>query len=205
MRTKYLSGLVFAAIILAVPAFGDQQRGGERGGGQARAPQAPRGGAEHGVGGGHIPAHGPTAAPRAPQASARSAPAAGVVGTARPTLRDEPSHPEAPHVHAENDRWVGHNSGRGDANFHLDHPWAHGHFGGPIGASHIFRIHGGTRERFSIDGGFFDVAPYDYGYVDGWLWDSDDIVIYPDPDHDGWYLAYNTRLGTYVHVEYLGT
>ena len=140
-----------------------------------------------------MPPHGPAAMPRGlpAQEAPRSA----------PEFRDQPGHPNAPHVHSDA-RWIGHAWGPGDPRFHLDHPWEHGRFPGGFGQP--FRMHG-RREHFGFGGFFFFVAPFDYPFCDDWLWDSDDVAIYEDPDHDGWYLAYNPRLGTYVHVQYDGT
>jgi hypothetical protein len=177
---------LFAVLILLVPAFA-QERG--RGGAQQQ-----RGG-NRDVGGGHIPQQGPppmrTESRPQQQAPARN-------------FNDRAGHPDAPHVHANDDRWIGHDMGRDDRRYRQERPFEHGRFEGGFGRDHVFRLGGGNRERFYFNNSYFGVAPYDYGYVNDWLWDSDNVVIYEDPDHPGWYLAYNPRLGTYVHVNYLG-
>jgi hypothetical protein len=182
MRSAHIA--LSALLVFCVPAFA--QHGDEHGhGGQAQHPP---------------PARGPAPVRNSHQA----APPAHTdnQGDQRRNFSDQPGHPNAPHVDGKT--WVGHDTGRDDPHYHIDQPWAHGHWSGGFGPHHIWRLGGGGPGRFWFNNWYWSVAPYDLAYVDGWLWDSDNIVIYDDPDHPGYYLAYNTRLGTYVHVEYLG-
>ena len=168
--------ITFAALLLlAVPAFAQQR-------GQHQA----------------IPSRGPAPIRTAPvqHMSEPSAP------QQQRNFSDRPGHPNVPHVDGK--VWVGHDTGRADPAYHVDQPFAHGRFSGGFGRSHVWRLAGGGPSRFWFNGWYWDVAAADLAFCEGWLWDSDDIVIYEDPDHDGWYLAYNVRLGTYVHVQYLG-
>ncbi len=115
---------------------------------------------------------------------------------------DQPGHPNVPHVDGKSGSVM--TPAATIRNYHVDHPFAHGHFTGGFGRAHVWRLAGGGPSRFWFNGWYWDVAAADLAFCDGWLWDTDQIVIYEDPDHPGWYLAYNVRLGTYVHVEYLG-
>ena len=178
---KKYAGLLVMLFVHAGPAFAQRGGGGVHGGG------------DHMGGGGFVPSHGPAAFHGRPERSGD-----------HPSFRDGEGHPNAPHVHSDG-RWIGHHTGRNDVHYHLDHPWAHGRFTGGLGRDHVYRLAGGGPGRFWFGGFFFGVAAYDLAFCNDWLWDSDQITIYPDPDHVGWYLAYNVRLGTYAHVQYLGT
>jgi hypothetical protein len=190
-----LKKIIGLSVLICVAAFaqGDKGRGGESRGGHPAA-----------VGGGHIPARGPAPAKASKPAKASARGQQPTAAAENHIAVDKKGHPDVPHVHAKNDQWVGHNSGPSDPHYHIDQPWAHGHFGGGFGPQHVFVLAGGNRERFWFGNFYWDVAPYDYNIVASWNWAGDQIVIYEDPDHIGWYLAYNPRLGTYAHVEYLG-
>jgi hypothetical protein len=93
---------------------------------------------------------------------------------------------------------------RGSPSYRVGYGWHGGFSHDYIGPRHVWRLEGGNRDRFYFRGFYFSVAAYDYPAADGWYWDRDNVIIYDDPDNSGCYLAFNTRLGTYVHVVFEG-
>jgi hypothetical protein len=199
MTKSFLSLIGCIAIVSAALAAQERGRGDRGRGGTQAQPRTPQG-----VGRGYIPPRGPAPVRTPPPARTPPPTRTPPPQSAVPRTRDLPGHPDAPHVHPNNGAWIGHESGRNDSRFRVERPWEHGRFTLGFGPSFVFRLEGGNRERFWFQGSYFQVIPADYADCADWNWTSDDVVIYADPDHDGLYLAYNPRLGTYVHVIYLG-
>ena len=61
-----------------------------------------------------------------------------------------------------------------------------------------------TRHIELYDHSTWVVASYDAPHCRDWAWDRDQVYVYDDDHHPGWYLLFNARLGRYVHVEYFG-
>lgn len=151
---------------------------------------AQQGRSTHRANGGHIPPP-PPARPRG----------------AKPEVQTFPGGQVDARPHVDGNRWYGHNDAD-DRRFTLQHPYANGRFAkiGPTFQYSVARFDGASH-RFWLNGGFgFEIAAWDWPFAAGWCWTCpDDIVVYDDPDHPGWYLIYNTETGVYVHAQYVGS
>ena len=198
MRTHHLSrwlagGVLSLTVLAAVPASAQGNSDHNR---PSRQPAA------RATGNWHIPAYGPSRSPWTGNGrNFRRGP-----GRQQPMERpaDRDGNRVVPHVNPDNDHWVGRDEGRYDRRFRLQRRWEHGRFPGGIGSRNIWHLQGGDRNRFVLGGRHFRMADFDYEYTNDWRFDNDQIVIFLDPDHDGWYFLYNVRLGTYVHGLYDG-
>jgi hypothetical protein len=103
-----------------------------------------------------------------------------------------------------NDRVYNDRVYRGSPTYRVGGGWGRGFSHDYIGPRHVWRLEGGNRDRFYFRGFYFRVVASDYRYADDWYFDRDNVIIYDDPDNVGCYLAFNTRLGTYIHVVFEG-
>jgi hypothetical protein len=139
-------------------------------------------------------------------------------GAFRPTIPHEPMRSDGAHAgplsepgrppssvpYVRDNHWYGH-AAPNDARFHLARPFPFGRFAlaGPSHTYRITRVDLGAR-RFWLPGGYFEIADWEWGVTAPWCWTCDDFTVYLDPDHDGWYLVYDVRMGEYAHAQVLG-
>ena len=183
MRAYVAMTLPLALLAMSVPA----QLSAQRGFGGDRAPVFHGAPAGRGF-------SAPPAIPRAPEPRTD--------GHDGPMFEPGRPHGEVPYV--RDGHWYGH-AAPGDARFHLDRPFQFGRFG-LVGPGHVFRtvrVDLGAR-RLWLPGGRFEIADWDWALTSPWCWTCDDFVVYLDPDHVGWYLLYDVRMGEYVHAQFLG-
>ncbi len=93
----------------------------------------------------------------------------------------------------------------GDRRFQLDRPFARGRFVRDAGRRYaVARVDFGAGRVWLADGFGFEIAGWDRSLTSLWNWRADRFAIEADPDHLGWYLLTDLRLGHSVHVLFLG-
>lgn len=120
------------------------------------------------------------------------------------------------HGHHDNGRHVGwykhHDKDRDehrgwdydDDHIERGHFYPHGRFVSSRQKFVFVSVNYGTRRVILDDHSTWVVAPYDIDRCRDWRWDRDDVRVYDDDIHPGWYVLFNARLGQHIHVEYFG-
>jgi Ni/Co efflux regulator RcnB len=115
--------------------------------------------------------------------------------------RDDDRHDNGKHKGWDNP----HNPHYGDSErFRPGHPYPYGRYGH---VKHVYvarRFDVRTRRIVLFDQSNWVVAAYDVPQCRDWEWDRDQVYVYDDDHHAGWYVLFNARLGRTVHVEFAG-
>jgi hypothetical protein len=93
--------------------------------------------------------------------------------------------------------------GRGDRGLHKGW-YKHGRY---KDVRHVWKIRTfevRSRRVILVDRSTWVIASYDIPHCRDWAWDRDEVYVYDDDRHPGWYLLFNARLGRSVHVEFFG-
>ncbi len=127
--------------------------------------------------------------------------------------RDEHHDRDDRHDNGKHKGWYKHHDHDWDDHRHWDYdgdrehpgrPFYHGRYAHVRESYRSVSIDIRTRRVVLVDRSTWVIAPYDIDHCRDWRWDRDDVYVYDDDAHPGWYLFYNARLGRYAHVEFFG-